>query len=448
MTDSDRLAPRVPGALRRLGWAVTLIVSLAAVGVTASTATTGSGGRSAITPELAAPPGFALGVTHTMDSADAGGVPAAVAKAKSVLAASVTFQNQHVMGWGALNPNPSPGVYDWSSLDRRMNLIRSSGGTPVITLCCAPDWMKGGASGATDWSRLEVAPTPDHYGDFADLAAAVALRYPDVRYFQVWNELKGFWNESENRWDYEGYTALYNEVYDRLKAVSPAVQVGGPYVVVDSGSDRDALSYPSDVGGSWGVLDQRPLDVLRYWLVHAHGADFVSVDTAVRDIDAARVDPVPAGEKLTAVARWVRGLTSLPLWFSEFYVMDPQTSRNDQRAAALVALAQLRMIEGGADVSLLWEPQQGPGAAFPGLFTDTRSPGGGRALPLAAAYRELARAFPGASAASVSWPMPAVGQLRGSAADVFVNASADPATILSDGVRTLRPWQVVAVPHR
>ena len=78
-----------------------------------------------------------------------------------------------------------------------MQLIADSGVTPVITLCCAPDWMKGGQPGETDWSRLEVAPDPAHFADFAELAADVAKRYPQVKHFIVWNELKGFHDDEQ-----------------------------------------------------------------------------------------------------------------------------------------------------------------------------------------------------------------------------------------------------------
>ena len=45
--------------------------------------------------------------------------------------------NQHIMGWGALNPAPMPGERDWGSLDARMRFIAKAGVKPVITLCCA-----------------------------------------------------------------------------------------------------------------------------------------------------------------------------------------------------------------------------------------------------------------------------------------------------------------------
>ena len=138
------------------------------------------------------------------------------------------------MGFGTLNPEPAPGKYDWESLDRRMRLTDETGGRVTLTLCCAPDWMKGGAPGTTDWTRLEDDPLPEHFADFAALAAAAVQRYPQVERVLVWNELKGFYRTDLNRWDQEGYTALYNAVYRAVKAVRPDVQVGGPYVVLAS----------------------------------------------------------------------------------------------------------------------------------------------------------------------------------------------------------------------
>jgi hypothetical protein len=192
---------------------------------------------------------LAMGVTHTQYSLDGWGDPTAVAAGKQVLRASTVFQNQHLMGWGADNPEPWPGVYRWASLDSRVKLMRDTGGTMVLTLCGAPDWMKGGTAGSTDWSKLDRAPTPGHYGDFARLAQRTALRYPDVRYFQVWNELKGFYNPALNRWDYEGYTAFYNRVYDAVKSVRPDARIGGPYVVLTSETVRAWMSNPSAASG-------------------------------------------------------------------------------------------------------------------------------------------------------------------------------------------------------
>src|SRR5581483_1075781 len=115
---------------------------------------------------------FTNGVTLTHETLHDMSNSAALGRARTLLAQSVTYHNQHIMGWGVENPEPAPRLYHFASLDQRMELISSiPGAVPVITLCCAPDWMKGGKAGQTDWSRIEVAPQQEHYDDFARLAA-------------------------------------------------------------------------------------------------------------------------------------------------------------------------------------------------------------------------------------------------------------------------------------
>ena len=388
---------------------------------------------------------FTIGVTHTRFTADSWNDPAAVSRAKAVLGGSVTLQNQHLMGFGADNPEPSDGVYDFGVLDERMDLIRSSGGTPVITLCCSPDWMKGGTPGSTDWSTLEVAPLPSHYADYAKLAETVARRYPWVKRYQVWNELKGFWNGSLNRWDYEGYTSLYNQVYDRLKAVDPTIQVGGPYVVMDTWSKASVMSNPSSLAGPWGVVDQRSLDVLTYWLSHAHGADFVVVDAALKTRDAGMTtDAVTAVGKFTAVASWLRARTTLPIWFGEYYVDHGSTTLTDASHAALHALAVLRMVQGGANAALQWSPQYDAGDPYPALWTSTATSTGGQRLPLADVDASLRQVLSGTPAASpLTDVAPGVVTYRSSTGLLAVNAT-DVAVVI--GTTTVPANGVVVLP--
>jgi hypothetical protein len=290
-----------------------------------------------------------------------------------------------LMGWGAGNPEPAPGVFDFTSLDARIGVIRSTGATPVITLCGAPDWMKGGLPGHTDWSKLEVAPLPQYYAAFAQLAVAVAQRYPDVRDFQVWNEMKGFWDASRNRWNYEAYTAFYNTVYDALKAYDPTLRVGGPYVVMSSYVGRQ--SNPSAISGAWGTLDQRPLDVITYWLAHKHGADFVAVDGSTAPRDAAQnSDPFAGVAKLTAITTWLKTQTSLPIWWSELYT-GPTT--DPEEAAAITSSSLMALADAGASVALLWQEPHPGVSVGPCLWTDTRQANGGQLTPTGTAVLAL-----------------------------------------------------------
>ncbi|MGW2898129.1 GH39 family glycosyl hydrolase [Streptomyces sp. NPDC001212] len=390
--------------------AVALVVALLSTlpGGASTEGTTRDGGKvhgTPATPRNADEPDVGWGFTHTQFSADEGSA-AATGRAEALLSKDGGLpQNQAIMGWGADNPEPVKGRYDFEALDRRIDFVRASGGTPVITLCCAPDWMKGGRAGVdnTDWSQdaLETAPTRDHYKDYAALAATVAERYPDVRHFIVWNEFKGFWNNAEGRWDYEGYTELYNLVHKALKQVDPKIMVGGPYLVMDSVDPRQKQDVSTVLRGPWGALDQRVLDAFAYWNQHKAGADFVVVDgSSYTKDDDLLPDEFRATDKLTDVGRWVRSQTGgLPLWWAEYYV-EP-ADRNDDRKdwsephrVAVQAAGLIAMAKGGASTGFYWNPENRTGDCPGCLWTPTDSSGGGRVLPMYDLVSRFNRAFP------------------------------------------------------
>ena len=335
-----------------------------------------------------------IGVTHAKADADNWNNSGAVASAKQLMQASLVYQNQHIMGWGANDPEPTPGTYNWGSLDARVQLMRDTKAQKVLTLCCAPGWMRPQGY-QDDWSYLDIAPDPSHVQDFANLAKQVALRYPDVKYFQVWNELKGMWCTSPgatpgisnlNRWDYERYTTLYNAVYDAIKNVRPDAQVGGPYVVMDSDGNKSAMSNPGP-SYSWGTLDQRPLDVITYWLAHKHGADFITVDASSFNKDGVwLVNEFATAQKFVDIYNWIRsqpgGGATLPLWWAEWYVGYPSSAQqNLDYYNALMASGAIYTALSGASVLLIWKPQgDAQGFSFPeGIWTDTSASGGGQA---------------------------------------------------------------------
>jgi hypothetical protein len=345
-----------------------------------------------------------MGVTHTRYSADSYNDPTAVATARYLLRNAFSYQNQHMMGWGAADPEPSPGVYDWESLDQRVQLMRDTKADMVITLCCAPGWMRPQGY-QDDWANLEVAPDPTHVQDFADLCKMVALRYPDVKAFQVWNELKGMYTGSpgadpaianQNRWDYVRYTTLYNAVYDAVKSVRPDAQLGGPYVVMESSGDASQMSNPGP-SYSWGTLDQRPLDVITYWLQHKHGADFITVDGDASNTDnVPKVDLFGAAQKFGDILQWIRqqgdGGATLPMWWAEWYAGVPNNMAGSLAYAnAAMASGQIDTLLSGASVLLIWGPQgDTQGFSSPeGVWTDTRVETGGQPTP----YYGTAQAF-------------------------------------------------------
>lgn len=329
-----------------------------------------------------------LGVTHThvgIDRWDA--KPEAVARAKELLRPTIRWQNTHIIGWGTGDVNPSPGVYRWDSLDARIGLMREIGAPMIVTLCTCPGWMK--ASGKT-WN-MEEAPTPEHYDDFARLCVKVAARYPDVRYYQVWNEFKGFWSRELGNWDCERYTTLYNKVYDALKAQDPRLKVGGLYLVIQGDGGVDLGKAGRD---TYRPIGERDRNVINYWLANKHGADFICLDRGVKDFH----DPneYTAGDLMRLihwygkVGRQVRECTSLPIWWSEYYGCGVGGTK---RLAAAFASIYRHMIGGDASVALLWNPNQGEGEIGHYLFTDVRKPDGGRPVPHYEVFRMVAEHF-------------------------------------------------------
>jgi Glycosyl hydrolases family 39 len=341
-----------------------------------------------------------VGVTHTGYSLDYWGNATALDNGKRLLAAATMYQNQHIYGWGAANPEPRPGVFDWTTLDRRINLIRSQGAIPVITLCCAPDWMT--SLGTTTSTLPLLPPTPSHYGDFAELARQVALRYRDVKNFMVWNEMKGLWSNSLNNWDYVNYTNLYNAVYDALKSVDPTIKVGGPYLVLEG---------TGSLKGDWSTqvpISARNMKVIDYWLQNKHGADFLVLTRRVLDWHDG--NPYSQGDLLSLThlfadtARQVATRSSLPLWWSEDYCAGggrpAYNAMNEDWAFQAACLGSMLLHEllGGSTVSLRWGAQGEAGSWYGGndenLFSDTRVIGGGQPFPSYWAYRAFDDYFP------------------------------------------------------
>jgi hypothetical protein len=409
---------------------------------------------------------FEVGFDHTQTShlaSDAGGNTTAVRAAKTLLGQLNAPQNVHIMGFGAGNPEPSKGKYDWGSLDSRVRVMGDTVGESqrMITLCTAPGWMKG----TDDWN-MDAAVQSSHFGDFATLSAAVAQRYdgthkdaggntlPKVVYFDVWNEMKGFWNNSKNRWDYEGYTNMYNQVYTAIKKVRPDAKIGGPYP-----SFGPSQYNPSGVKGAYGTIDQRTLDVMTYWLKNKKGAEFISLDGGPQtDFEKGTVatDGFTSGAMFADLAKWIRSLNdttypgakTLPIRWVEFY--PGIGSATGQKAVAISLDNALTAGLAGVSSVYVWEPEgdasgnsQYTGKA---VWTDTSKSGGGQSTAFYSALKTLHDTLPvGAQLyqTTVSGPITAFATkdkvLLISKSAVTLNVSVNGTTV------SLSPYAVTAV---
>ncbi|GAA1691344.1 hypothetical protein GCM10009733_104350 [Nonomuraea maheshkhaliensis] len=395
-------------------------------------------------PQLEQPPALSnwprWGITHTQYSAD-NEPQGVVEEARGVLGRVPMLQNQHIMGWGVGNPEPSPGQFNFRDLDRRLTFMSSSRGVPIITLCCAPDWMKGGQAGRTDWNKNHtVAPEREHFDDFAKLATRVAKQYPTVKHYMVWNEFKGFWDPTTNRWDAEAYTEMYNKVYTALKKVNKDIKVGGPYIPIESNAARGG---PSELRGPWGSVDQRALEAVKYWIEHKKGADFIVVDGASMTNDKGNVpDDFGAQAKFGAITTWLRQKSDdLPVWWAEWYVEPENSQWSEEKRTAVQASALMEFAKSGVTTALYWNPQlKGQGECAGCLW----GPKVGGELPMAGLLSGFTKWFPsGVRVQEVESSDPKVKAIAQERQTVMVNTSGEDVTATVDGRQvTLAPYEI------
>lgn len=319
--------------------------------------------------------------------------PAAVQSALKVLSGfSGATMDQSIDGFGAQdNPEPSAGTFDTSSIGPRIRMILNAGGIPVITLVQAPSWMYTGCANPDTNSydypvpTFGAAPCPEHYTDFAALAAHIAKCFPDVKYFVVWSEMRGFFNASTQSFDAVNYTRMYNDVYDSIKAVRPDAMVGGPYATMSSYVSPHPDTSNGVLHGAWGCIDANSQAALSYWLTHKVGADFITIDgkTDIASSDNAGIsNPLTASEQYYAVDEWIRSQSSLPIWWMESHIQ-PDSGWNDYQAAAARIATLVLMNASGASVGMQWQPQEQAGWPDEGLWTSAEIAGGGQATVLA-----------------------------------------------------------------
>jgi hypothetical protein len=391
---------------------------------------------------------FAAGLTYVDSSLDPTGTsdPQSLQRARSLIHKEFSFENTYIMAWGMPDPWPDPAQpapTDWQSLDARLHAIVGTGGTPVISLSEAPWWMKGQlqANGTTtlltaddEWGNIAYSSRvlDNKMSDWLLLVRSVAARYMvppyNVRYFQVWNELKGYYDPRTNQYDYSdspgdpsgpnaehGYTHMYNLVYQAIMQVasklgisSSEIEIGGPYVPMDTWSSPQQ-NTDSSLTTAYGTYDQRPFDVVEYWLQHKAGAGFITVDASNKNDDLTEItDPFTAAEKFSDVVRWIRSLdgtvypgsTTLPIWLAEWYAIPFSNPQNVAINAAVKAYAMASFALAGGSVAFSWG-WQGDSSSQAGLWTPLEA-GGGQPLLWYDVYSAFQRDF---SAGTTLYPV-------------------------------------------
>ena len=97
--------------------------------------------------------------------------------------------------WAYIQPD-GPTTYDWSSLDRAIQSIRTAHMSADLIIDGSPHWA------AVPRARHYVFAQPAVPAQYARFAAAVVKRYAPqgIKYFEIWNEPnnQGFWRPRPN----------------------------------------------------------------------------------------------------------------------------------------------------------------------------------------------------------------------------------------------------------
>jgi hypothetical protein len=346
----------------------------------------------------------------------------------SLVGQGLGWTNVYIEDWGTFTPEPTQGVYNWTSLDGRIALMRQTKTNMMISLCCAPAWMDTDNPSGPLPNTTSTFPTPSHYAAFAALSAQIAARYPDVKYFSFWNELKGTIS------NVGAFMTLYNQTYQAVIKVRPDAQMGGPYM---------GLGYFTTSGGSGG-------SVITTWLNQKNGGEFVAEDGGRFTSTTATQDFTDA-QSFIDFATWLRkqpnsGAT-LPFGWTEWYPWFSQNWADLNHFNALQTNAMIFTLRSGAFYANLWGLNGGLTGSYHGGGDSELLISGGKPTPFYYSMQELKNYFgPGTVIYNSTASNGNVTVLASLAKTMLVNHLGTNQTVIVDGTTVnMTPYQVTVI---
>jgi xylan 1,4-beta-xylosidase len=259
-------------------------------------------------------------------------------------------------------------TYDWSKIDQLYDELLAKHIKPFVELGFTPQALATSQNSIFYWNGNTSHPDPSGWRDLVStFIHHIEDRYgcDEVRtwYFEVWNEpnLSGFWEGA----DQKAYFDLYDMTARSIKAIDPALRVGGP----------------ATAGAAWVP------EFLAHVRQSGAGVDFVTthtygVDGGFLDEDGKSDTKLSASpDAITGDVRRVRQQISasafpeLPLYFSEWSTSyTPRDTVHDSYISAPYILSKLKGCEGLAQAMSYWtysdlfEEPGPPTASFQGGF--------------------------------------------------------------------------------
>lgn len=239
-------------------------------------------------------------------------------------------------------------VYDWTRIDQLYDDLLARHIRPFVELGFTPKALATSENSIFYWHGLTSHPRPDGWRELIDAYVRhIEMRYgkDEVRtwFFEVWNEpnLSGFWENA----DQKAYFELYDLTAKTVKAVDPALRVGGP----------------STAGAAWVP------EFLAHVKQSGAGVDFVTTHTygvVGGFLDENGKDDTKLASSPDAIVGDVRKVRAqiaaspfphLPLYFSEWSTSyTPRDFVHDSYISGAYVLAKLKACQGLAQGMSYW----------------------------------------------------------------------------------------------
>jgi xylan 1,4-beta-xylosidase len=259
-------------------------------------------------------------------------------------------------------------VYDWAGIDRLYDDLLARHIKPFVELGFTPEALATSKNSIFYWHGNTSHPDPQGWRNLIDaFTRHIEQRYgkDEVRtwYFEVWNEpnLSGFWEGG----DQKAYFELYDLTSNTIKAIDPALRMGGP-------STAGAAWVPeflAHVKQSGAAVD--------FVTTHTYGVDGDFLDEQGKS--DTKLSPSP--DAIIGDVRHVRqqiadsAFPNLPLYFTEWSTSyTPRDAVHDSYISAPYILSKLRACEGLVQGMSYWtytdlfEEPGPPTASFQGGF--------------------------------------------------------------------------------
>lgn len=259
-------------------------------------------------------------------------------------------------------------VYDWTRVDQLYDRLLAMGIKPFVELGFTPSAMKTSEQTIFYWKGNTSHPV---FSDWAALIDAFVRhlrgRYGEAEvrgwFFEVWNEpnLAGFWEKA----DQKVYFDLYALTARTLKAIDPALRVGGPSTA-GAAWVPEFLDYCHKTGA--------PVDFVT---THTYGVDGGFLDE--KGESDTKLSPSP--DAIIGDVRRVReqigasAFPDLPLYFTEWSTSyTPRDAVHDSYVSAPYILSKLKGVKGMVQGMSYWtfsdlfEEPGPPTAPFQGGF--------------------------------------------------------------------------------